>query len=78
MLLAIDSVMLSIACDDHVEIAGDTPDIMHPEPLLQLFLDRPNQTLVINDKEIINLHNDCANDYALCRIVEHKQSSVDT
>jgi hypothetical protein len=47
--------MLPIAFEVHAEIAGDTPTIMHPEPLLHLILDLPNQTLVSNDKEIIHI-----------------------
>jgi hypothetical protein len=57
---------------------GDTPDIMHPEPLLHLILDLPNQTLVSNDKEIIDVQNDSSNDYVLIHIMKHEQSSVDT
>jgi hypothetical protein len=62
----------------HGEIDGDTPEIMHSEPLLYLNLDLPNQALVRYDEEIIEVPNDCGNDYALILILEHKQSSVDT
>jgi hypothetical protein len=48
-------VMLPIAFEVHADIAGDTPKIMHPEPLLHLILDLPNHTLVSNDKEIIDI-----------------------
>jgi hypothetical protein len=74
----VDGVMLQIACDDHAEIAGDTPEIMHPEPLLHQILNLPNQDFVRNDKEIIDVQNNCGKNYALIPIMEHKQSSVDT
>jgi hypothetical protein len=51
---------------------------MHPEPLLHLALDLPNQALVCNDEEIIELKNDCGNDYAVIFIMESTQSSVET
>ena len=73
----VDRVMLPIAFDVHAEIEGDTPEIMHPESLLHLILDLPNQALVSNDKEIIDVQNDCGND-VLFLIMEHEQSSVDT
>jgi hypothetical protein len=74
----VDRVMLPIAFDVHSEIEGDTPKIMHPEPLLHLILDLPNQALVSNDKEIIDVQNDCGNDYDMIHIMEHEESSVDT
>jgi len=75
----VDPVMLPIAFDVHAKIEGDTPEIMHPEPLLHLVLDQPNQALVSNDKEIIDVQNDCGNDYSVILLVmEHEQSSVDT
>jgi len=78
LLMDVDRVMLPIALDVHAEIEGDTPGIMHPEPLLHLVLDLPNQALVSNDEEIIDIQNDCGNDYALILIMEHEQSSVNT
>jgi hypothetical protein len=57
---------------------GDTPDIMHPEPLPHLILDLPNQALVSNDKVIIDVQNDSSNDYVLILIMKHEQSSIDT
>jgi hypothetical protein len=51
----VDRVMRPIAFDVHAEIAGDTPEIMHPEPLLHLFLDLPNQGHVSNDEEIVDI-----------------------
>jgi len=79
VLMDVDRVMLPIAFDVHAEIEGDTPEIMHPEPLLHLILDLPNQALVSNDKEIIDVQNDCGDDYAVILFVmEHEQSSVDT
>jgi len=78
VLMDANRVMLPIAFDIHAEIEGDTPEIMHPETVLHLILDLPNQALVSNDEEIIDVQNDCSNDYALIHIVEHEQSSVDT
>jgi hypothetical protein len=79
VLMDIDRVMLPIMFEVHAEIEGDTAVIMHPEPLLHPILDLPNQALVINDKEIIDVQNDYSNDYAVIQLVmEHEQSSVDT
>jgi len=78
VLMDVDRVMLPIAFHVHAEIEGDTPEIMHPEPLLHLFLDLTNQALVSNDKEIIDVQNDCRDDCAVILLVmEHEQSSVD-
>jgi hypothetical protein len=74
-LMNVDCVMLPIAFDVHAEIEGDTLEIMHPEPLLHVIIDLPNQALVNNDTEIIDLQNDWRNDCAL--ISKHEQSSVD-
>ena len=78
VLMDVDRAMLPIAFDVHAEKEGDTPNIMHPEPLLHLILDLPNQDLVSNDKEIIDVQNDCGYDCAviLC-VMEHEQSSFD-
>jgi hypothetical protein len=38
---------------------------MHPEHLLHLVLDVPNQALVSNDEEIIDVQYDYRNDYAV-------------
>jgi len=78
VLMDVNCVMLPIAFDNHAEIEGETPEIIHLEPLLHPILDLPNQSLVGNDEEIINVQNNCGNDYALILIVEHEQSSVDT
>jgi len=78
VLMDVDRVMLPIAFDVHAEIAGDTPGIMYPEPLLHLVLDLPNQALVSNDKEILDIQNDRGNDYVLILIMEHEQFSVNT
>jgi len=69
---------MAILCDVHAEREGDTPKMMHPEPLIRLVLDLPNQALVSNDVEIINVQNDHGNDYVLILIMEHEHSSVDT
>jgi len=74
----VDRVILPIAFDVHAKVEGDTPSIMHPEPLLHLIFDLRNQALVSNDKEIIDVQNDCGDDCALILIMEHEQSSVDT
>jgi len=66
----VDRVMLPIAFDVHAEIAGDTPEMMHLEPLLHLVLDLHNQALVSNVEEIINIQNNCGNNYAL--ILKHE------
>jgi len=76
VLMVVDRVMLPIAFDVYAEIGGDTPEIMHPEPLLLLMLDLPNEALISNDKEIINVQNDCGDDYAL--IMKHAKSSLNT
>jgi len=78
VLMDVDHVMLLIAFDVHAEIEGDTREIMHSEPRLHLVLDLPNQALVSNDEEIIDVQNHCGNDYALILIKEHEQSSVNT
>jgi len=79
VLMDVNRVMLPIAFDDHAKIDGVTPGIMHPEPLLHLVLDLPNKALVSNDKEIIDVQNDCGNDYSVTLLVmEHEQSSIDT
>jgi len=70
VLMDVDCVMLPIAFDVHAEIEGDTPEIMHPEPPLHLALDLPNQALVSNDEEIIDIQNDCGNDYVV--IINHE------
>jgi hypothetical protein len=75
----VDCVMFPIAFDVHAEIQGDTPKIMHPEPLLHLVLDLPNQALFSNDKEIIDVQNNRSNNNSVNLLVmEHEQSSVDT
>jgi hypothetical protein len=70
-------VMLPIAFDDHAEVEGDTPEIIHLEPLFHLILDLPNQAFLSNDKEIIDIQNDHGNNYVLIFIMEHEQSSID-
>jgi hypothetical protein len=75
----VDHVMLLISFDDHAEIEGDPPEIMHPEPLLHLFFNIPNPALIGNDKEIVEVKYDCGEDYAvILHVMEHEQSSVDT
>jgi len=72
----VDRVVLPIAFYIHAEIEEDTSEIMHPEPLRHLILDLPNQALVSNDEEIIEVPNDCSYDYAvILHVMEHKQSS---
>jgi len=77
VLMDIDCVMHPISFHVHAEIQGDTPETTHPEPLLHLVLDVPNQALVSDDDEIINIQNICCNDYALILIVKYDQSSID-
>jgi len=78
VLMDVERVNLPIAFDVHAEIEGDTPEIMDPEPLLHLVLDLPNQALVSNDKEIIDVQNNCGDDYAVILLVmELEHSSVD-
>jgi hypothetical protein len=77
VLIDVDRVMLPIAFDITAEIEGDNPEIMHLESLPHLILDVPNQALVTNEKEIINLQNDHSNNYVLILILTHKESSVD-
>jgi hypothetical protein len=71
VLMDVDRVMLPIAFDVHAEIDGDTPKIMHAERLLHLILDLPNQGIVRNDKEIIDVQNDHSN-YVLILIMTHE------
>jgi hypothetical protein len=71
-----DRVMLPMAFNVHPEIEGDTPEMMYPQPLLHLVLDLPNQALVSNDEETIDVQNDRGND-GLILIMELEQSSVD-
>jgi len=78
VLMHVDRVMLPIAFDVHADTEGDTPEIMHPVPLLHLILDLPNQAFVSNDKEIIDVQNDRRNNHVLILILEHEQSSVNT
>jgi hypothetical protein len=75
----VESAMLPIAFNVNAEIEGDTPEIMHPGPLLHLVLDLPNQAFVTDDEKIIDVQNDCGNDYSVILLVmEHEQSCVDT
>jgi hypothetical protein len=77
VLMHVDRLMLSIVFNVHATIDDDTSEIMHPDPLLHLILDLPNQVLVSNGKEIINVQNDCSNDYAvILLVIEHTQSLV--
>jgi hypothetical protein len=76
MVMDVDHVMLMIAFDVHAEIKGDTPTILHLEPLLHLILNLHNQALVGNDKEIIDLQYDYSNNCGW--ILKHEQSSGDT
>jgi hypothetical protein len=78
VLVDVDRQILQIAFDVHAEIEEDTPEIMHPEPLLHLVLDLRNQATFSNVKEIINVQNNCQNDDSVIRLVmEYKYSSVD-
>ena len=72
----VDRVMLTIGFNVHTEIEGDTPEIMHPEPLLHLILDLPYQALVSNDMELVDKQHDRSK-YILILIMEHDLSSVD-
>jgi hypothetical protein len=76
VLMDVNRVTLPIAFDDHAEMEGDTPEIIHPEPLLHLVLDLPNQALVSNGMEIIDIQNDRGN-YVWNYIMEHELYSVD-
>jgi len=78
LLMDVDHVMLPITFDVHADIEGDTPEIMHPEPLLHLILDLPIQAHGSNDKEIIHVQKGCGNGYVMIYIMEHEQSSSDT
>ena len=77
VLMDVDRVMLPITFNVHAEMEGNTSEIMHPEPLLHLILDLPNQALVRNDEEIIDVQNHHGNNVMIC-IMEREQSSVDT
>jgi len=73
----VDRMMHLIVFDVQDVIDGDTPKILHPEPLLHLILDLPNQALVSNGKEIIDIQHLCWNNFALTLIMEYELSSVD-
>ena len=70
VLMDVNCVLLPIAFHVHAEIKGDTPKIMHPEPLLHVILDWPNEALARNNEEIIDRPNDWSNDYAM--ILKHE------
>jgi len=55
MLMDVNHMMLPKAVDVHGEIDDYTPEIMYPELLLHLILDLPNQALISNDEEIIDV-----------------------
>jgi len=61
--------MLPIALDVHALIDGNTPETMHPDPFLYLIVDLPSQIPISNDVDILDLQNDCGNDYAMILIV---------
>jgi hypothetical protein len=75
VLMDVDCAMVPIAFEVLAEIEADTPEIMHPELLLHLILDLPNQAVISNDRKIIDVQNDYGDDCAL--ILKHKQSSID-
>jgi len=77
VLLAVDHVILPIAFAVHVEIYGDTLEIMHLESLPHQVGDLPKKALVNNDEKIIDLQNDCGNNYVLILAVEDELFSVD-
>jgi hypothetical protein len=58
----VDRVILPIAFDFQAEIERDTPEIMHPEPQLHLIIALPNQVLITNDKQTIDVQNYRGND----------------
>jgi hypothetical protein len=76
-LMDVQPVMLPIVFNIHTEMKRETPKIMDPEHLLLLVLDLPNQALVTNDKEILNVQNESAN-YVMIHIMEHEQCCIDT
>ena len=77
-LMDVDRLMLLTGFGVHAKTEGDIPEIMHPECLLHLVLDLPNQALVSNGEEMFDLQNDCGNNHVRILIMEHEQSSVDT
>jgi len=71
-------MMLLTAFNNYSGIDGDTPETMHPEPLLYMIVDWPIQFLVTNDKDIIKVQNYCSNHYSVIVVVmEHAQYSID-
>jgi hypothetical protein len=78
MLMDVNRVMLPIGFHVHAKIDGDTAEIMHPEPLIHLVLDLPNQACNRNDEKIIDLQNDRGKNFVLMRIVKQDQSSIET
>lgn len=46
--------MITIGINDHAEMELDTPVIMHPEPLLNHFVNLPDLTDLRIDEEISN------------------------
>jgi hypothetical protein len=80
VLVRIDVIcgMLPIVFHEYAEIEADTSEMMHPEPPFHLILDLPNQALVSNDTEVIDVQNGRNNNNVLIPILENQQSSVDT
>jgi len=77
VLLDVDSMMLPIRFDIHAGINEETPQIMLPEPRLQLVLHLAYQAVVSNDMENIDVPTDRGNDSAFIFIIEHEQSPDD-
>jgi hypothetical protein len=67
----INCEMRQISFDVHVEIAGGTPEIIHLEPIHHRVFDLCNQAIDTNDQEIIQVQNECGNDYAMVLIMQH-------
>jgi hypothetical protein len=76
VLMDVDRVMLPIVFDVQAKLEGDTPEIIHPEPLLHPILHLSNQALVSNVKEIMHVQNNRDDDGTL--ILKHELSSVNT
>jgi hypothetical protein len=70
--------MLPLAFNVHGEMAGDTPKIMHPEPLPHLLIDLPTPALVSNDEETIDIQNGYGGDNVLIWIMDNERKSVNT
>jgi len=75
VVMVVNHVIRKIMFDDHAEIEWDNPDIMQPEHILDLILNRPKQAHISNHEKIIDVQNDYSDVHALG--LKHTNSTVD-